>query len=196
MRDIPLQEIITAHTDLLATQAEEFLPMIRLLLLLGEGPISPERLAARMQWTLEETKAFLGAAGLVVDAEGHIQTVAGAGCALDTLLVPMLTGQLASVVASCPATGRDIRLIATPLGVEEFEPPSAVLSLRLPGPTTQAETVRGTICTYGHFFADREHAASWPALHPEAVLLPVDEAAQLARAIVSAARSYADSAEG
>src|SRR5690348_8093608 len=119
MRDIPLHVIITAHTDLLAAQAKEFLPMIRLLLLLGEGPISTERLAAMMQWTPAEAEAFLHAAGLVVDAEGQVQTVAGAGCALDTLFVPMLTGQSASIAATCPATGREIRLKATLDGIAD-----------------------------------------------------------------------------
>lgn len=192
MADITLQAIIAAHTDLLAAHAEEFLPMIRLLLLLGEGPISPERLATVMHWAPSETGAFLRSSGLVVDAEGHIHTVAESGCALDALLVPMLTGHSAPVVSTCPATGKKIRLNVTPNGIENLDPPSAVLSLRLPSPETRADTVRGIICAYGHFFADREHAAAWPALHPEAVVLSVADAAQLAHEIATAARSYAE----
>ena len=46
-----LHEIITAHTDALAAHSEEFLPTIRLLLLMGAGPVSPERLATAMRWT-------------------------------------------------------------------------------------------------------------------------------------------------
>lgn len=166
--------------------------MIRLLLLLGEGPVSPERLATVMHWKSSQAEALLQAGGFVTDDEGNIQIVAGAGCALDTLLVPMLTGHSSPVVATCPATGRQIRLTVTANGVEDLVPPSAVLSLRLPNLETRAETVRGTICAYGHFFVDREHAVTWPALHPEAAVLSVADAAQLAHEIANAARSYAD----
>lgn len=192
MVDVPLQDVIAAHIDTLAAHGEEFLPMIRLLLLLGEGPVSPERLAADMHTTRAEAEAFLQAAGLVVDAEGNIQMVAGAGCALDTLLFPLLTGRSVPVFSTCPATGRPIRLTVTPDGIADLDPASVVLSLRLPGPETHADTVQTTICAYGHFFADREHAATWPPLHPEAVLLSVADAAQLAHEIATAARGYAE----
>ena len=49
MRDIPLHDVITAHTDLLEARAEGFLPMIRYLLLLSEGPVTPERLASALR---------------------------------------------------------------------------------------------------------------------------------------------------
>ncbi len=57
MRDIPLQDIITVHTDALAAHAEEFFPTIHLLLLQGSGPVSPERLANAMHWTCSEVEA-------------------------------------------------------------------------------------------------------------------------------------------
>lgn len=195
MLDIPLQEIITAHINALAADAEEFLPMIRLLLLLGEGPVSPRRLASAMHRTTSETEAFLQSSGLMVDASGNIQMVAGAGCALDTLLFPLLTGQLTRVVSTCPATGKEIRLTVTPEGIEDLDPQGAVLSLRLPGSETRACNVQATICAYGHFFVDREYASTWPDLHPEAVLLSVEDAARLAHEIANAARWYAEKAE-
>src|SRR5437879_10446435 len=132
MRTIPLQEIITAHIDTLAAHLGEFLPMIRLLLLLREGPVSPEHLATAMHWTASEVEAFLQASGLVVDADGHIQMGAESGCALDTLLAPMLTGQTVQVVSTCPATGTQIQLTVTPEGIRDLNAPDAVLSLRLP----------------------------------------------------------------
>lgn len=113
--------------------------------ILGEGSVSPERLATALRWTPAEVEAFLRSAGLVVDAEGHVRTVAGAGCALDTLLFPPLTGRSARVVSTCPATERPIRLAVSPQGIEDLDPPGAVLSLRLPGPETSAGTVQDTI---------------------------------------------------
>jgi hypothetical protein len=192
MLDIPLQEIIIAHTNALAAHAQEFLPTIRLLLLQGSGPVSPDRLATAMHWTPSEEEAFLHASGLVIDDRGTIQTVAGSGCALDTLLFSMLTGHSTRVVRTCPATGKQIRLTMTPQGIEDLDPQGAVLSLRLPGRETSASNAGETICAYGHFFVDREHASAWPSLHAEAVLLSVEDAVHLASALANAARRYAE----
>ncbi len=148
-----------------------------------------------MRWTPLEVEAFLHLSGLVVGAEGDIQMGAGSGCALDTLLAPMLTGYAARVVSTCPATGKQIHLAATPEGIRDLEPASAVLSLRLPSSETSASNAQATICAYGHFFADREHASTWPGLHPEAVLLSVGDAARLAEALARATRRYAEQAE-
>src|SRR5258708_3998069 len=195
MVDIPLQDIITAHTDALAAHAEGFLPMIRFLLLQGSGPVSPERLATAMHWTRSEVEAFLHSSGLVIEASGNIQTVAGSGCALDTLLFSMLTGRSTRVVSTCPATGKEIRLTVTPQGIEDLDPKAAVLSLRLPSLETSASNAGETICSYGLFFVDREYASTWPGLHPEAVLLSVEDAVPLAREIANAARRYAEKME-
>jgi alkylmercury lyase len=126
MLNIPLQEIITAHTDTLANHHEEFLLLIRLLQLLSEGTlVSPEQLATATHHTRSEIEAFLQSTDLVVDRDGSIDlstdphlvhldkktlTVA---CALDTLLFPMLIGRLARVVSTCPATRKEIRLTVT-----------------------------------------------------------------------------------
>jgi hypothetical protein len=103
----------------------------------------------------------------------------------------MLTGRSSQVSATCPATGRLIQLTVTEQTIADLDPPGAVLSLRLPGEITNARNVQATICAYGHFFVDHEHALTWPGQHPEAVLLPVEEAAHLARTIAEAARGYA-----
>ena len=160
MFDVPLQEVITAHTDALAVSAEGFLPMIRFLFLQRSGPVSPDRLATAMHWTPLEVEAFLHASDFVIDDRGDLQTVAGSECALNTLLVSMLTGRSSHVVSPCPASGKEIRLTVTPQGVEDLDPQGAVLSLRLPSSATSARNAGETICAYGHFFVDREHASA------------------------------------
>src|SRR5262249_28828746 len=106
---------------------------------------------------------------------------------------PMLRGRWARVAATCPATGKPIRLTVTPQGgIEDLDPPGAVVSLRLPDPDTSAGNAQDTICAYGHLFADREHASGWPALHPRPGLFVVADAARLAREIAAAARRYAE----
>jgi alkylmercury lyase len=107
----------------------------------------------------------------------------------------MLTGHSASVVSTCPATGRQIRLTVTPEGIEDLDPKAAVLSLRLPDTETRAANAQATICAYGHFFVDREHASTWPGLHPEAVLLSVEDAAHLAHEIANAAHRFLEKTE-
>jgi hypothetical protein len=192
MESLSLQDIIAAHTKMLVDHLEEFLPLIHLLLLLGEGPVSPEQVAARMHGTTQQVEEILQTWSLVVDADGAMQMVAGAGCALDRLLFPLLTGKSPHVVATCKASAEKIRLTVSKDGIQDLEPTSAVLFLRLPGETTNAEHVPATICPYGHFFVDREHAAAWPGLHPEAVLLSLEDATDLARAIAEATRSSAE----
>lgn len=209
MRDIPLQDIITAHTDAVAANQEGFLLLIRLLQLLAEGnPVSLEQLATATHRTRSEIEAFLQSTDLVVDHDESIElapephvvhlekkTLTGA-CALDTLVYPVLLGRSARVVSTCPATGKEIRLTVTAEGrTQDLDPIASVVSLRLPGPETNICNVCETICHYGHFFVDREHASAWPDLHPEAVLLSVEDAANLAREIAGVSRKYAEQAE-
>ena len=100
------------------------------------------------------------------------------------------------MLSTCPATGRSIRLTVTAKArIEDLEPKATVLSLRLPDEETSVCNVRETVCHHGHFFVDREHAATWPGLHPEAVLLSVEEGVHLAREIMKAARRYLEKAE-
>jgi alkylmercury lyase len=209
MLDIPLQEIITAYTDAVAANQEGFLLLIRLLQLLASGnPVSPEQLATATHHTRSEIEAFLQSTDLVVDHDGSLElapdphvvhlekkTLTGA-CALDTLVYPVLLGRSARVVSTCPATGKEIRLTVTAQGrTQDLDPQAAVVSLRLPGPETNIYNVCETICHYGHFFADREHASIWPDLHPEAVLLSVEDAAHLAHEIAHVSRKYAEKAQ-
>jgi hypothetical protein len=206
MRDIPLQDIITAHTTITATdQLEEFLPLVQFLHLRGSGPVTPLRLAPAMHLSPAEMETLLQSSGLAVGLDGSLhlprgphqirldeETLSG-WCALDTLLYPPLMRRAARVASTCPATGRPIRLTVTAQGtVADLDPASTVVSLRLPDETTTAANAEETICAYGHFFVDREHAAAWPDLHPEAVLLSAADAAHLAREIAQVALRYAE----
>ncbi len=162
-----------------------------------------------MRLSREEVEAFVQSAHLVVDMDGTIHLAPGphqiqldgeepftmAGCALDTLVFPLLIGRTARVISTCPVTGTQVSLTVTPQGILDLNPQAAVVSLRLPDETTSACNTRETICAYGHFFVDPQHASAWPGLHPEAVLLSVEDAAHLAREIANAARRYAEKME-
>lgn len=204
MLDIPLQDIISAHIEAAALmQGESLLALEQFLRLRGSGPVDPKSLATAMRRTLAEMEPLLQSSGLVVGPDSSIHLVPGphqihldgetlsGWCALDTLLFPLLMRHAARVISTCPATGRPIRLTVTEQGIEDLDPQAAVVSLLLPGEATNICNAQETICAYGHFFVDREHALSWPDLHPEAVLLSIADAAHLAREIATVSRQYA-----
>lgn len=88
MKDLSLQEIIPAHTEILANPLKEFLPLMYVLLLLGKRSVSPGHMATTMRWTPQQVEEILQTWGRYgARREGALQTVAGSGCALDRLLV-------------------------------------------------------------------------------------------------------------
>lgn len=98
-------------------------------------------------------------------------------CAFDTVLFPPLLQAKAHIRSTCKTTDQLITFIATPEGITDLTPATSVLSLPLP--STRCECVRGTFCAQSHFFQTMEAALPWIALHPEAILLSVEEAAAL-----------------
>jgi alkylmercury lyase len=98
-------------------------------------------------------------------------------CAFDTVLFPPLLQIEAHVQSICEASGQPITFVATPEGIVDLFPATSVLSLILPD--ARCDCVRGTFCEQSLFFQSEEAASPWMALHPEAVLLSVEEAAAL-----------------
>jgi len=172
-----------------------------LLRLLASGkPVEPRQLATVAHCSLKEIQAVLPSSDVEVDQAGNIvgwglslvstphrfhlgENTLYTWCALDALMLPALIGRTAQVVSTCPATGKTVSLTVTPTHIERLEPASAVVSVRSPGTENDLCHVRGGFCMQGHFFAAREAAVAWPELHPQAVLLSVEEAAELGRAL-------------
>jgi alkylmercury lyase len=102
-------------------------------------------------------------------------------CAFDTVLFPPLLQVEAHVQSICEATDQPITFVATPEGIADLLPATSVLSLILP--TARCDCVRGTFCEQSLFFQSEEAASSWMALHPDAVLLSVEEAAVLGQMV-------------
>jgi len=98
-------------------------------------------------------------------------------CAFDTVLFPPLLQVEAQVQSGCSASGQPITFVATPNGIADLLPTTSVLSLILP--TERCDCVRGTFCQQSLFFQSEEAASPWLALRPEAILLSVEEAAQV-----------------
>ena len=78
----------------------------------------------------------------------------------------------------CPGTGVPVRARVSPAGLEELDPPEAVVSLRVPD---TFENLRGSFCGFVHFFRSASAAADRLSSRPDAVVLSVDEAFELGR---------------
>lgn len=208
-----LQTTIKAHVDFFTAHAEQFRLALPLWRLLAEGsPVSLEHLANVSHRSLDETQAQLPSLDVRLDQEGKI--VAGGvsllptrhqvqvgeqelfvWCALDTLMLPAILGRTARVISTCPVTGKAIRLTVTPESISDLSEARAVVSARLPGEETAICNVQEDLCNDGFFFVSHEVAATWPHLHPQAVLLTVEEAAELGRGLATTIRSIAGEQE-
>ena len=119
-----------------------------------------------------------------------------AWCVLDTLFLPAYLQQSVQVESACPVNDATIRLTITPDGVTACDLPGTVVSIFMPRVTAGhcAEAQRGPhgpVCGSMHFFSSRDAATSWLATHPDATLLSVADAWQLARAVfIEPMRSY------
>jgi alkylmercury lyase len=158
-------------------------------------PLAPASLATHLQMSQENLTAHLARVpDIEFDEQGNI---VGWGitllpthhqfrlhehqlftwCAFDTVLFPPLLQVEVQVQSKCSASGRSITFLATPEGIEDLTPATSVLSLILPA--ERCDCIRGTFCQHSLFFQSEEAATPWMALHPEAMLLSVAEAAAL-----------------
>lgn len=190
-----LTACLKGHHDAFCVQ------MIRFLL---EGrPVPPARLAAALSMTTRQVNKVLAClSDTERDKEGHVIgwgvslhptphrfCVGGytlsTWCAFDALTYPSLFGLEAQVSSTCPVTHSPISLSLTPSGMNDLVPADAVLSLIIPSPTDQCECGRAVFCDQGHLFVSPDAATRWQASHPDALVLPVEDAYQLGRLVVS-----------
>jgi len=166
-----------------------------LILLLTEGrPVPVEGIAASLKRSPDEVATTLRqlpslefdqhgnviGAGLTLRPTPHRFTINDrtmfTWCALDALMFPGLIGQTVQVESPCAATGTPVRVKITPNGVEQIEPPQAVVSLVVPEVSAD---IRRSFCCYVNFFRSDEAASQWLSEHPGATTVPVREAYEL-----------------
>lgn len=174
-----------------------------LLHLLAEGrPVSPGVLADRLGWPIERVASIVqGCSDTELDQAGQIigwglsllptthqfrlgERALFTWCALDTLMYPAILGLVADVSSKCPITGTMVRLVVQPDGVADLQPTGAVVSIALPDEPSSACT-RDTFCAHSYYFASLEVAQSWQTVRPNTLLLPVADAAPVAREIAA-----------
>jgi alkylmercury lyase len=174
-----------------------------LLHLLAEGrPVSPGLLADRLGWPAERVASIVqGCSDTELDQSGQIvgwglsllptthqfrlgERTLFTWCALDTLMYPAILGLAADVSSRCPITGTTVRLVVQPDEIADLQPTSAVVSIALPDQSS-CNCTRETFCAHSYYFASQEVAQHWQTARPSALLLPVADAAAVAREIAA-----------
>jgi alkylmercury lyase len=201
MKTNDLQELAARITEPMRTTAgEAFLEIVPPTLdLLARGkPASPDEIAASSSKSPEEVRAALDrfpstewdehdrvvGLGLTLRLTPHRLELEGrilfAWCALDALLFPALLGRPASIESPCRGTGEPVHIELTPTGIEAVEPPSAVVSIVA---TRDLANIRSVGCNNTHFFSSPEAASRWLERHPEATIVPLEDAFRLGQLI-------------
>lgn len=202
---------LTQDDGVLGYKPEQARLLLRVLRTLARGrPVTgPEidAIAADLGWAPAAAQAFLrplterdGAdaiigvlPGLSLGDHPHRFWVNGRGmsawCAEDTLFLPALLGQTATIESTSPLSREPVRLTVGPDGVRSVNPPEAVVSIAIVDPrdTTlgSVETIWTTFCRRIHFFVSREEAAQWAAGRGDIAILTPDEGYQLGRQLTS-----------
>jgi len=136
---------------------------------------------------------IVGAIGLSLEDHPHRLRVDGvslsAWCALDTLFLPALLQQTATIASPSPLTRAMIRLRVSPERVEEVDPAGAAISIVLVDPSRErmasVEAIWNAFCQHVHFFATREEAERWATRREDIAILTVDEGFALGRRVWS-----------
>lgn len=196
-----MSNLATDLTDRLARSEDTALLVPLLRLLVAGEPVTVDDLATATGLTVDDVRARLAASpdteyddqdriigqGLTLRPTRHRFTVAGeelyTWCAFDTLIFPAVLDRPASIESVSPASGDTIRVTVDPTaGVTSVEPATAVMSLVGAGGTP---SIRSSFCNQVHYFTSPEDAADWLADHPGSQMLPVAEAFELGRTVIS-----------
>ena len=140
----------------------------------------------------DDEERIVGIGGLSLEVSSYRFHVNGqtlyTWCAWDTLFLPAMLGQTATVESSCEATEEKIRLTVSPESVEHADPSSTVISMLAPSQTGRdsdsAEDIQGAFCHYVHFFRSAETAAEWISGKPHNLqILSVEEGHTLGKMV-------------
>ncbi len=137
--------------------------------------------------------AIIGVLGLSLADHPHSFSVNGhrmsTWCAEDTLFLPVLLGQGATVESTSPLSREPIRLEVGPAGVQRVSPRETVVSWAIVDPDDpglgSVEAIWMTFCRHTHFFASRTEAARWAAARDDLAILTLHEGYQVGRQLVS-----------
>ena len=142
---------------------------------------------------------IVGALGLSLKQHPHRFIVGGtemtAWCAQDTLFLPVMLQQTATVETESPLSKEKIRITVGPQGVKEVSPAGTVMSTVILDPnSTDLNTpteIQMNFCRNIHFFASEKEVAEWAAGRGDIETISLDEAFDLGYQLWPEAYSYA-----
>ena len=115
-------------------------------------------------------------------------------CAYDTLYLPVLLQQTATVESPSKLSKKPVRLTVSPTGVQDASPADAVLSMVIidPDKTDMGSTkaIWGNFCHQIFFFASRQEAEQWAADRDDIEILSVHEGFELGKQMWSKVLAY------
>jgi alkylmercury lyase len=184
--------------------------VLRILRTLAHGrPVSGaqvDQIAAELGMARDDVHGFLrevterdaadrivGVLGLSLGEHPHRFSMNGqrmsAWCAEDTLFLPALLCQIATVESTSPLSRETVRLTVSPGGVREVSPAGAVVSIVIVDPDAtvlpSVEAIWRTFCCHIHFFASREEAERWAGSRGDIAILSPDEGYEMGRLLMS-----------
>ena len=142
---------------------------------------------------------IVGVMGLSLNDHPHRFNVNGAQmstwCAEDTLFLPAMLKQTATIESESPLTKEKVRLTVSAEGVEESNPAGAVVSIVIVDPDKadmgSAQAIWGTFCHHIFFFASRREGEQWAAGRDDIEILSLDEGFELGKQFWSKVLAYA-----
>ena len=141
--------------------------------------------------------SIVGIMGLSMNDHPHRFTVGGvemaAWCAADTLFLPAMLGQTATVESESPLSKETVRVTVSPEGVQASEPADAVITIVVPEETDMSSvaSISMTFCHHIFFFASRNEAEQWANGRDDIEILSLEEGYELTQQLWSNVLPYA-----
>lgn len=195
-----LERQVLASVTTLSLMAQQVLVTIVRLLAEGESVALP-RVATSLDLPVGQVEAVVGRLRTASrDAEGRVTACFGltveetphrvviddrelhTWCAWDALLLPALLADRVRCSSPCPVTGETLEVEVEPTGEIAARPPSTVMTFALfEGPP--GERLRESFCELVRFVSDSDAAERWTSALDNTIVLRLEEAARLARAV-------------
>lgn len=102
-------------------------------------------------------------------------------CAFDSLFLPELLKCEAEIFSICPGTGHEIHFRLGCEGNTDLAPDTLFVSFVKPDVRDYEDDLRQTFCCHVNFFASKEAGLAWIDKITGCVLIPIDEAIELAK---------------
>ena len=193
--------VVNASPDLDADDRRIIVATYRLLA--GGEAVSEAEIAEETALTVERVEASLRAWPLVLRDEDdrvigfwgmhahyvkpthaitHDNATIYGWCALDTLFIPEIIDREVRVESEDPTSGAKVRLVVTPKGIGDLDPPGAVVSFLLPDNGDRfADDAIARFCHQIYFFESARSAEAWIADRTDRFFLTVEDAFELGK---------------